>query len=54
MPPGTWATLRAAEPTLFGMPWKVTRVVDERVRLVNVVGKGIPIAEAAHALGISR
>ena len=47
-------TLQAAEPTLFGMPWKVTSVVDERVRLVNLVGKGIPIAEAARALGISR
>jgi transposase InsO family protein len=41
--------------TLFGMPWKETCAMSERVRLVDLVlSEGIPIGEAATLLGVSR
>lgn len=36
------------------MPWKETRVMDERMELVLAVRDGAPVAEAARAFGVSR
>lgn len=36
------------------MPWKETRVMDERLELVRAVAEGASIAEAARHFGISR
>jgi transposase InsO family protein len=36
------------------MPWKETRVMDERLELVRAVSEGSSIAESARALGVSR
>jgi transposase InsO family protein len=41
-------------PILFGMPWKETCAVSERVRLVELVRCGVPVAEVARLLCISR
>jgi transposase len=36
------------------MPWKETCAVSERIRLVELVREGVPVAEAARLLCISR
>lgn len=36
------------------MPWKETRVMDERLELVRVIAEGASVSEAARAFGISR